>query len=89
MAEVNFNIDAGYSCNIFQSCKQESFIAQAGISSSLAFLDFLGVNGQNQSLTIITFNQTVGESYPYTLEGSAVPCETIPADGMVNNYTAS
>jgi hypothetical protein len=24
--------------------------------SSLAFLDFLGVNGQNQSLTIITFN---------------------------------
>jgi hypothetical protein len=67
MAEVNFNIDAAYSCEIFQSCKQESFIAQAGISSSLAFLDFLGVNGQNQSLTIITFNQTVAESYPNTL----------------------
>jgi hypothetical protein len=45
MAEVNFNIDSGYSCDIFTSCKQESFIAQAGISSSLAFLDFLGVNG--------------------------------------------
>jgi len=27
MAEVNFNIDSGYSCNIFQSCQQESFIA--------------------------------------------------------------
>jgi hypothetical protein len=27
----------------------------------------LGVNGQNQSLTIITFNQTVAESYPNTL----------------------
>ena len=45
MAEVNFNIDSGYSCDIFTSCKQESFSAQAGISSSLAFLDFLGVNG--------------------------------------------
>lgn len=89
MGEVNFNIDSGYSCEIFNSCKQESFIAQAGISSSLAFLDFLGVNGQNTSLTIITFNQTVGETYPDTLTGSAIPCETVPTDGMANNYTAS
>ena len=44
-ANVNFNIDSDYACEIFQSCKQVGFIAQAGISSSLAFLDFLGVNG--------------------------------------------
>lgn len=45
MTEVGFNIDSDYACGLFQSCQQESFIAIAGISSSLAFLDFLGVNG--------------------------------------------
>lgn len=47
MTEVGFNIESDYSCGLFQSCRQESFIAVADISSSIAFLDFLGVNGQN------------------------------------------
>jgi hypothetical protein len=67
MSEVNFNIDSDYACGLFTSCKQESFIAIAGISSSIAFLDFLGVNGQNTSLSIITFNLTTDLSYPQTL----------------------
>lgn len=67
MSEVNFNIDSDYACGLFTSCKQESFIAIAGISSSIAFLDFLGVNGQNTSLSIITFNLTTDLQYPQTL----------------------
>lgn len=55
---VTFKLDTDYACEIFKSCKQESFIAQAGIESSIAFLDFLGVNGQNQSDSIITFELT-------------------------------
>jgi len=63
MTEVSFNIDSDYACGLFQSCKQESFIAIAGISSSIAFLDFLGVNGQNTSLSIITFVLTTDLVY--------------------------
>lgn len=51
------------------------FIAQAGISSSLAFLDFLGVNGQNQSLSIITFNLTTDVNETGSLQGSAYGCD--------------
>lgn len=88
MSEVNFNIDSNYACGLFKSCQQESFIAIAGISSSIAFLDFLGVNGQNTSLSIITFNLTTNMSYPDTLEGTATPCETtIDSDGILNSYT--
>jgi hypothetical protein len=67
MTEVNFNIDSTYACGLFISCQQESFISIAGISSSIAFLDFLGVNGQNTSLSIITFNLTTDMVYPSTL----------------------
>jgi hypothetical protein len=54
-------------------------IAQAGISSAIAFLDFLGVNGQNQSLSIITFNLTNDVPEPYALNGTAHKCnESVP-----------
>lgn len=87
MTEVQFNIDADYACGLFQSCEQESFIAVADISSSIAFLDFLGVNGQNTSLTIITFNLTTGVEYPYTLTGDAYPCDyPVSSDGVLNSY---
>jgi hypothetical protein len=76
MAEVNFNLDNSYACELFQSCQQESFIAIAGISSSIAFLDFIGVNGQNTSLTITTFNLTTDMSYPYTLDETCYACDS-------------
>jgi hypothetical protein len=44
---MTFTLNTNYACEIFQSCQQEAFIAEAGISSSIAFMDFLGVNGQN------------------------------------------
>ncbi len=44
-ALVNFQLDTDYACEIFQSCEKEPFIAQSDITSSLAFMDFLGVNG--------------------------------------------
>ena len=53
---VGFTIDSDYACGIFTSCSKVSYIAQAGISSSVAFLDFMGVNGQDYSLSVITFN---------------------------------
>jgi len=88
MTKVEFNIESDYACGLFQSCEQESFIAVADISSSIAFLDFLGINGQNTSLTIITFNLTTDLEYPYTLNGSATPCdEVIGEDGILNSYS--
>ena len=57
MTEINFHVDESMACTIFQSCKEVGLIAQASIESSIAFLDFMGVNGQNQSLSIITFSQ--------------------------------
>ena len=53
---VNFTVDADYACTVFQSCKKVSFISQASLTSSIAFLDFLGSNGKLQSKSIITFN---------------------------------
>lgn len=90
-------MDSDYACEIFTSCKLESFISQSGISSSLAFLDFLGVNGQNSSLSIITFDLTKNETLPESLTGEAVPCEyQIPADNTtlegftdINNCSCS
>lgn len=87
MTEVEFKIDSGYACDLFKSCEQESFIAVAGISSSLAFLDFLGVNGQNTSLSIITFTLTNGIDAPNTLIGEATACNAqIGEDGKLYEY---
>ena len=55
LTEVTFSIDEGMACDIYRSCRHVSLIAQASIQSPKAFLDFLGVNGQNYSLSIITF----------------------------------
>jgi len=91
MLKVHFNIESGYACDLYQSCKQVGLIAQAGISSAIAFLDFLGVNGQNQSLSIITFNLTTDLEYPDTLTGHAYGCDykvpVVNGTGVVNGYT--
>ena len=84
---VTFDLTSDYACEIYTSCKQESFIAQAGISSSIAFLDFLGVNGQDTSLTIITFDLTDDKEYPDTLDGTAYDCGMqVPEDNIVGDY---
>jgi len=86
MAEVNFNLESNYACELFLSCQQESFIAISGISSSIAFLDFLGVNGQNTSLSIITFNLTTDLEFPYTLVAPSTPCDSNITDGTLEGY---
>lgn len=88
---VGFEIDSDYACGIFTSCKKVSYIAQAGISSSQAFLDFMGVNGQDYSLSVITF--TLGQNDP---DKSLMPITSndpydcgmdVPVDGMLNGYS--
>ena len=82
---VIFSIDPSYACGIFQSCEKVSFIAQSGITSSLAFLDFLGVNGQDQSLSIITFDLL--DDPAAALQGEAYPCEMeVEEDGILGGY---
>ena len=55
MTKLEFSVDNDMACTIYKSCDKTSLIAQASIQSSKAFLDFLGVNGQDQALSIITF----------------------------------
>ena len=43
---VNFTVEKDYACTLFRSCEKESFIAEAALTSSIAFLDFLGYNGK-------------------------------------------
>ena len=66
---MQFSVDEDFACTQFQSCSKVSLIAAASIQSSLSFLDFLSVNGQSQSLSVIDFtfdpvNQTNGVSKP-------------------------
>lgn len=95
---VGFGIDSDYACGIFTSCKKVSYIAQAGISSSLAFLDFMGTNGQDYSLSVITFNLQKDDPSaslmpyvegvdPYDC-GMAVPTGAAdsPTQGSLNGY---
>jgi hypothetical protein len=83
-ALVNFQVDTNYACDIFQSCEKESFISQADITSSLAFMDFLGVNGENQSLSIITFS--FSNDTETSLGGEAYSCAyVVPPDGILPN----
>jgi len=80
------NIDPDYACEIFQSCQQEPIIAESGLTSSIAFLDFMGVNGMNQSMAIITFNLVADANA--TLGGEGYSCGMpVPSDGIVSNYT--
>ena len=55
MREIQFSLNEDYACVIFRACRKVSLVAQASLQSSKSFMDFLGVNGQNQSLSIITF----------------------------------
>lgn len=77
-----------YACDLFNSCKKVSLIAESGIESSIAFLDFLGVNGQNQSYTIITFDLN---DEPESFESYAYPCDyQVPwNDTTVYGYNAT
>lgn len=45
--KISFGVDDSMSCTLFTSCKKVDLIASASVQSSIAFLDFLGVNGQN------------------------------------------
>jgi hypothetical protein len=45
MTEIKFHVNEDMACSLFTSCKEVGLIAQASITSSLAFLDFMGVNG--------------------------------------------
>ena len=87
---VGFSIDSDYACGVFTSCKKVSYIAQAGISSSISFLDFMGVNGQDYSLSVITFSLGTGESdslMPPTTDQPYDCGMTVNPDGKLNGYT--
>ena len=44
---VSIWVDENFACTNFKACAKVSLIASASIQSSLSFLDFLSVNGQN------------------------------------------
>lgn len=48
-------MDEDFACTVFRSCRKVSLVAQASLQSSKSFLDFLGINGQNSSLSSIVF----------------------------------
>lgn len=84
--EILFSMNEDYACDLFQSCEKVSIIAESGIQSSIAFLDFLGVNGQNQSYTIITFDLNEDES---SFDWDAYPCDTpVEEGGTIFGYDA-
>jgi len=90
-AQVQVGIDEDYACGIFQSCAKESYIAQAGITSSLAFLDFMGTNGAPYSLSFINFtlvsNSTVEDALQGAEDEAWWPCDyAIPANGTILGY---
>ena len=91
LTQVTFSVDENTACTLFQICKMVSLIAQASIQSSLSFLDFLGVNGLNQSLSVInfvfdTFDNGTFQGAP--LNYTAYPCDyDVPDDGVIDNYT--
>lgn len=82
---TQFWLNENYACDIFLSCKQESFIAESGVSSALAFLDFLGTNGQDQSLSIINF-QLEPDSNLTALNNDTITCDTTPPDEIFMGY---
>lgn len=49
-------------------------------------MDFLGVNGMNQSMSIITFNFTDDPTISLTGEGYSCGM-VVPSDGIVSNYS--
>lgn len=85
-ATITFNLNPDYACEIFTSCQQEPIVAESGLTSAIAFMDFLGVNGMNQSMSIITFNFTNDTATSLTGEGYSCGM-VVPSDGTVSNYT--
>ena len=84
---IQVSIDADYACTIYTSCKGTSFIAAAGVSSSIAFLNFLGYNGAMYSKSYINFTSEEGVT-PIQLNSEAVPCEDpVDSDGILYGYT--
>lgn len=83
---VQVSIDDAYACTVYSSCKGTSFISAAGVSSSIAFLNFLGYNGAPYSLSYINFtsdntNQTTGY-----LDSEATPCQD-SVNGTLYGYS--
>ncbi len=84
--KVSFNIDSDYAYGLYQSCKEVSFVKIAGINSVQAFLQFISVNYQNSSMSLIKFNLTAADTD--TLTGTAFPCQTtVPSNKILNHYT--
>ena len=82
---TEFTLDPDYACTLFQSCQKVSLIAQASLQSSIAFLDFMGFNGKQQSHSIIGFDFSRGND---ALNTYAYPCDTvIPSNGSFSNFS--
>jgi hypothetical protein len=55
LTQILFTVDEDFACTVYQSCKKVSLIAAASIQSSISFMDFLGINGESTSLSVINF----------------------------------
>ena len=76
--KITFSVDEDYACTVFRSCRKVSIVAMADLQSSIAFLDFLGVSGQNTSISIITFTFDPLENI--TASAASHPSLTIAMD---------
>ena len=85
---VQVSIDSDYACTIYNSCKQTTLIAAAGVSSAVGFLNFLGYNGATYSLSYITFvDDSTVPGYGTYLTSEAMNCEDpVPTDGDIYGY---
>ena len=84
--DVLFTVHPDYACIIFKSCEKVSIVAQASLQSSIAFLDFMGFNGKQQTHSLIEFNFSTNLSV--ALNSTAFSCDTlIPISGNFSNYT--
>jgi hypothetical protein len=82
----NFTVDPFYACTMFTSCVKTTFIAEASLQSSEAFLDFLGLNGKDTGKSIISFNFNTNHSI--SLLTDVYDCSyNVPSDGKLENYT--
>ena len=79
---VQVSINDAYACTIYTSCKQTSFIAAAGLSSAVGFLNFLGTNGAPYSLSYINFTESYEGQTAGEMESEAIPCEQAVNDTL-------
>lgn len=71
---VQVSIDDAYACTIYTSCKQTSFIAAAGVSSAVGFMNFLGSNGAPYSKSYINFTEDNTDQTPGYLNSKDEQC---------------